>query len=362
MPNGLPFADAVSHVVASNADLVRQYLTWKHEQEGMPTRSCYDYAHRIQRFLDWVGPVPLEQVTKSQIEAWLARPRGGRAMGGQGSPGSKAKDKSILRGLFGYLCADHGFPVNPCLGLAKTKIKNKNPRPVPVETWVRLWQTAVDSGEQGALVALGLGFFVGLRREEICELTPSMVSQFSQELVAFPRKGGGDDITPYGDMVATFADHMPVLFGGHGPESFLEPLHRMAQERMGAARLLPWRDEYDERRARPSFQSVQERRHVLPPHIIDPDWMNVRMRKWVRRAGLSTVDHLTPHALRHSCVTYLLKCGVPLHIVSVMVNHSDVSVTMRYAKVAGRDLRDWRLQQAGAARADIDLTTTFGRR
>jgi hypothetical protein len=41
-------------------------------------------------------------------------------------------------------------------------------------------------------------------------------------------------------------------------------------------------------------------------------------------------------------VTNLLRAGVPIHLVSVLANHSGIGVTMRYAKLGGQDLRDFR--------------------
>jgi integrase/recombinase XerD len=49
---------------------------------------------------------------------------------------------------------------------------------------------------------------------------------------------------------------------------------------------------------------------------------------------------LTPHALRHSFVTNLLRADVPLHVVASLAGHRDVSTTMRYAAIAVDPLAD----------------------
>ena len=74
-----------------------------------------------------------------------------------------------------------------------------------------------------------------------------------------------------------------------------------------------------------------------------PDWashaMNRQVRRVLVRCGLDG-GVLTPHALRHSFVTNLLRADVPLHVVASLAGHPDVSTTMRYAAIAVDPLAD----------------------
>ena len=53
--------------------------------------------------------------------------------------------------------------------------------------------------------------------------------------------------------------------------------------------------------------------------------------RFARRAG---VPALTPHVLRHSCITRLIERGVPVPVVQRFAGHADVTTTMRYCSVA----------------------------
>jgi site-specific recombinase XerD len=66
--------------------------------------------------------------------------------------------------------------------------------------------------------------------------------------------------------------------------------------------------------------------------MTNPDQLNKRLLRLQQRCGIR--QPVTPHALRHTFVTRLLEVGIPLHVVSRLANHSDVSVTMRYVKTA----------------------------
>lgn len=53
--------------------------------------------------------------------------------------------------------------------------------------------------------------------------------------------------------------------------------------------------------------------------------------RFARKAG---VPALTPHVLRHSCITWLIERGVPVPVVQRFAGHADIATTMRYCSVA----------------------------
>ncbi|WP_158852337.1 tyrosine-type recombinase/integrase [Saccharothrix deserti] len=71
---------------------------------------------------------------------------------------------------------------------------------------------------------------------------------------------------------------------------------------------------------------------------IDPTYLRASWYPLRKRAGL---DGVRFHDLRHSCVTLLLRLGVPPHIVRDIVGHSAIDVTMTiYASVSLQDKRE----------------------
>lgn len=334
----------------ANRELVEQFLVWMRDDKGCQPASVYDYASRLERFLDFAGPLPLNNVKVDVLRAWVNRPKGGRAHGTIGKPATRSKDVAVLRSLFNYLHASELVERNPTVLLVAPKVHNRNPKPIPEDVWIRLWNSSAITDE--ARVVLGLGFFIGLRREEIVRLSPTHFSLPPRMLIGFTRKGGGDDVTEYGAIVDVWADLMPHLIGD--PQSLLGPLHELVQSRAGKARLLDWREHQ-----KPCAYNTGK--HSLGDHDLDPEWVNSRLETWLGRSGLPR-NAFTPHQLRHSAATYLKRAGLEDSMVADLLNHSSVNITRRYVKVAGGDVDAWRRNRLAQLDAQEEgLTGRFNR-
>lgn len=55
-------------------------------------------------------------------------------------------------------------------------------------------------------------------------------------------------------------------------------------------------------------------------------------------AGLGADTEVVPHILRHTHASWLVQRGVPIQVVSKLLGHSTITITMRYAKLAPDNL------------------------
>ncbi len=306
----------------ANRAICAAWLDWL-AKRGRTAVTVYQYAQKLDLWLDYLGPRPLADVTVADLEDYLDRPRVGRAHGGEGADATKAKDLTVLRGLWRWAVTRGHLAHDPTADLTPPKVRNSNPRAIAPELWAKVWTSDLEPAER---VVLGLGYYVGLRREEICRLTAAHVDVASGRLINFKRKGDGNDkvtgVVPYLSCVRLVAERRPELIGV--PEYFLGPLE--AAVAAADPWVLPWG---------PVRHHGAERRPegvLWPRGMTSPDQINRRLGR--RLAALGLPGAFTPHALRHSFVTNLLEMGVDLVVVSRLANHSSVAITMRYARVA----------------------------
>jgi integrase len=190
-----------------------------------------------------------------------------------------------------------GWESNPAVLAGRPKVRNRNPRPVPMELWLAVWTHELPDD---ARVALGLGYFCGLRREELVRLTRGQV--WGGALVNFTRKHGGEDRMDVDDLL----DHWQRTLPQSEPHRLVAPLSRLSR-REGDGLLLPWAS-------------------------TRPEALNKRMCRWLCQCDVPS-GAFTPHQLRHSFATNLVATGVPLALVASLCNHGSMDITMRYVRV-----------------------------
>lgn len=291
----------------------------------------YQVAAKLEELVAWCGDREFGDLSTADLEGWCARPNA--RTGGVRAPASRQKDVVVVRGLCRFAHA-RGFVLSDAgAELAAVRVRNRNPKAIDLDVWAKVWGSEyLDTTER---VVLGLGFFCGLRREEIARLRGDHFDVRAGRIVGFPRKGDqgtGTGVVPYVSCARLFGERLPRAIGV--PETFLRPL----EAAVGACGgndgwLVPWG----------LSAHAQGRRGAsgVVSTMTNPDQINRRVQLLLERLGLHG-RAFSPHALRHSFVTYMIEpLGVPITTVSQLAGHSDISITMRYVKVASDPLAQY---------------------
>lgn len=71
---------------------------------------------------------------------------------------------------------------------------------------------------------------------------------------------------------------------------------------------------------------------------IDARGFRITFKRYVERAGLDS-EVVTPHVLRHTCATEMMRRGTNLRVIQEALGHKNVSTTQIYTHVVNEDIR-----------------------
>ena len=219
-------------------------------------------------------------------------------------PRSRARHLVTLRGFYRFLVREKVLETNPAQMVDLPKAGRKLPGVLKVEEVVRLLETPDTSKPLGVRDAamLELLYAAGLRVSELIKVGITNIN-LEACFVRVLGKGSKERVVPIGQAAKKkvdvyLASGRPILLKGQPSPYLFVTRSAMPMTRQGFWKLL---------------------------------------KQYALKAGLS--HKITPHALRHSFATHLLKRGADLRSVQVMLGHVDISTTQIYTHVAQERLK-----------------------
>lgn len=212
---------------------------------------------------------------------------------------------SVLRSFGAWLAARDLLPQNPANDLRPDRRAAPAPKPVlSVAEMERLLETpghdTLGLWDRAILETL---YSTGLRRAELCGLDLNDIDFCAETVMVRQGKGGRDRVVPIGATA-------------------LRALRRYLRE------------------ARPRLLSREEEPAVFLASItrrrLGAKALNVIIRKHSEAAGFG--KRVTPHLLRHTCATHLLRGGAATPDVQAILGHASIGTTQIYTRVAVEDV------------------------
>lgn len=220
---------------------------------------------------------------------------------------SIARKLASVRTLFQYLLLEGVIPRDPSRGLEGPRVKQPLPKAISPEEVDRLLEapTRVEGP-------------IGLRDQAILELLYATGMRVG-ELASL----GVDDV----DL-----ERNVVRCRGKGNKEREVPIHEIA-----AQKLLAYLQD-----ARPKLLNGRKPTQALflnfrgTPLTRQGIWLIIK--KYAKMAGIQA--RVTPHVLRHSVATHLLRQGANLREVQELLGHTNLTTTQRYTRVVNEHLRE----------------------
>ena len=300
----------VSSGPRSSSEAVAAYLDHLRLEEGRAANTVAAYRRDLARYLDFLGPAPLEGVTRDTVTRYLSTLRQPGEDGAVLSDTTVARMAASVRGFHRFCAAEGITPSNPAARVGSPRVKKGLPRALSVDEVAGLLDGADGDGalalRDRALLEVLYGG--GLRISEAVGLDQSDV------------EGDRADLT--------------LRVRGKGSRERLVPVGRLAAR--AVERYL--------RDGRPELVAAASARRRAEPAL----FVNARGGRLSRQSGWKIVAdaadraglgrRLTPHVLRHSFATHLLEGGADLRAVQELLGHATLGTTQIYTKVTRRHL------------------------
>lgn len=218
---------------------------------------------------------------------------------------SSARQLSALRGFFRFLVREKAIPTDPTELVERPRLARKLPRVLTFDEVDRLLATPADNTPRGIRdsAMIHLMYASGLRVSELCDL----------ELGELDRRAG--TVSPL----------------GKGGKRRVVPVGQVALERIELYIDVVRTANKGAARDKHLFLSPRGKRFTRQGF-----WK--LLKTYARACGIPSAS-LSPHKLRHSFATHLLRGGADLRAVQAMLGHADLGTTEVYTRVAQDHVR-----------------------
>lgn len=285
----------------SSVEIVKSYVRYLKLERNYSSNTLEAYQHDLRYLLDYVAEhdLSLLEMNLSDLEHFSAslHDKGVVAR-------SQARILSGVRSFFHFLVLDGYLQDDPTELLVSPQIPLHLPEYLSVEEVDRL-EAAID-----------LSKWEGQRNKAIIEVLFSCGLRVS-ELVSLK-------------ISDVFEDEKFIRVLGKGDKERLVPISSKALQEMSY-----WYIDRNQMRIKPGEEDYvflnRRGAHLTRTMIL------IMIKRTALDAGITKT--ISPHTLRHSFATALLKGGADLRVIQDMLGHEDISTTEVYTHLDTSDLR-----------------------
>lgn len=287
---------------------VDEFLTSLEVEKGYSENTRVAYKNDLGQFLAYVqkNAVPPVQdwgkVTKDHLIAYILSLKADREYAST----TVARKVAAIKSFFHFLVAEGFVKDDPTATLDSPRVKKYLPRAISQEDVERLLDAPGKGDEPRALrdrAILELLYATGMRVSELVALNEGDVDLASASVRCFG-KGGKERVIPVYERAI------------RAIEGYVDK---------GRVRLLRQSDE--------KALFLNQRGERLTRQGL---WLIVK--GYVRQAGIKVA--VTPHTLRHSFATHMLRGGADLRNVQELLGHANIATTQVYTQVSNERLRE----------------------
>lgn len=323
--------------------LKREFLEYVEIEKGRSLSTVSNYDHYLSRFIDFAkvnDPKDITDTILREYRLWLNRQMVGAAAG-KANPSATLKKRTqnyyliALRAFLKYL-ARRGVPSVPPERIELAKVPERSLDLISADDLTRLLNAPDTSTLKGLRdrAILELFFSTGLRVSELCSLPRELdlkMDEFSvrgkgeKVRVVFLSEEAKQAVKAYLDKRddmddALFVQHLGTPVSGTDTGSVADGAMSKSKTKAAVSKS-------------PKLAAGKRESLRLTSRSVE------RIVKYYAiKAGIS--KKVTPHVIRHSFATDLLRNGADLRSVQMLLGHANIATTQIYTHVTDSQLRD----------------------
>jgi integrase/recombinase XerD len=295
------------------------------EAQGYRAATVQGYRDVLPRFLQYLqdAGVAIKEVTVKHLQAYqAAEAQRISRFGTHLSSGARHRAMGQVKTFFRFLHKTGRIHHDPAASLELPKKGRYLPRALLTvdETAHLLKQPDITTpnGIRNRAI-MELMYSCGLRNEEVTRLDVADVD-IGGRTVYVHGKAGHDAVVPFGREAAHAVEHYlyfarDTLLAARGRGRSVSPRQRK-EVHAGAD---------------PLFLTAQGYR-------MQTGGVGHFVKCCTKKAAID--KPITPHCLRHTCATHLLKNGADIRLIQRLLRHADISSTQIYTRIAIEDLKE----------------------
>jgi integrase/recombinase XerD len=282
-------------------------------------RTVPEYMAHVRAFLGWMETkgLTLSGLRKPDLVAYQSELFGMRKSDGKPySAGFQVNRFSALQCFFRFLTRRQLILQDPMAGLDRPRLETRLPRNILSPREARKVMEAPRARSPLALrdrAILETLYATGIRASELIALSPFDVDTEDALLRVVKGKGGKDRNVP---LTRAACDAIAVYLAQARPKL-------LTAERTGSG----------------VYPARASKRLFVSPRggTLHRATLGKLVQSWAKKAGVK--KRVTPHVLRHSVATHLLKHGADIRHIQALLGHESLNTTERYTRVEIGDLR-----------------------
>jgi len=279
-------------------NLIDEFLTYLRIDKGYSENTINSYRLDLEKFLDFNKNININNISNDDLKKYVKHLKEEKL-----NEKSISRNISCLKSFYKFLVIQKYVSKNPSDAIFIPKVKKSLPKILTEEEVINLLDISLtDNYSYRNKAMLELMYATGLRVSELVNLKLEDID-LNQDIVRTMGKGSKERIIPIGDYAKEYLEKYIYQYRG-------TMLKKDNNEYL-------FLNNHGKKMTRQGFFKI--------------------IKQIAKEKGIKS--DLSPHTLRHSFASHLLKYGADLRTIQELLGHSDISTTQIYTHITNEELK-----------------------